>query len=76
MDHATQSAALWQNVVAIAVALGAAAWLLRQAIGKKKRPEGTCANCSAHAAPAERPVHLSTAKRPERTSSPVSILKK
>lgn len=67
MEHAAQHAALWQNVVAIALALGAAVWLIRRAVGPKRPEKGPCASC---------PAHLSTAKRPVRGPSTVSILKK
>jgi len=68
VDHASQHAALWQNVVAIGIALGAAAWLVRRAIGPKRPEKGPCASCPAHSAPA--------AKRPMRAPSTVSIAKK
>lgn len=58
-----------QHVVAVAVALGAAAWLFARTRSPKHRGEGPCASCSAAA-------HLRTAKRPEASPSRVVILKK
>ncbi len=55
-----------QNVAAIAIVLGAAVWLLRRAVRKKRAPGG-CENC---------PAHLRTTKRPVSTSSTVLTLKK
>jgi hypothetical protein len=67
MSPAASHASLWQNVVAIAIALGAAVWLVRRAVGPKRPEKGPCASC---------PAHLSTAKRPGRTASAVPIAKK
>jgi hypothetical protein len=59
---------LWvQNVVAIAIVLAAAAWLLRRAIWKKGGAKG-CENC---------PAHLRTTKRPlPAPGAPALTLKK
>ena len=46
-----------QNVAAIAIVAGAAAWLLRRAIWKKSAPQG-CENCPAH-----RPKQASRSER-------------
>ncbi|MGE5177139.1 MAG: hypothetical protein ACM3JJ_12295 [Hyphomicrobiales bacterium] len=67
MAPVTHATPLWQNMVAIAIAVAAAGWLIRRAFKPKPPEQAPCANC---------PAHLSTAKRPERTSSPISILKK
>lgn len=55
-----------QNAAAIAIVLGAAAWLLRRAIRKRKSAAG-CENC---------PAHLRTTKRPVSTPPTVLTLKK
>ena len=55
-----------QTVVAIAIVLGAAAWLLHRAVRKKRAPGG-CENC---------PAHLRTTKRPVSTPPTVLTLKK
>src|SRR5215212_1051744 len=58
-----------QHAVAIAIAIGAGAWLVARTRSPKHRGEGPCASCSAAA-------HLRTAKRPEASPSRVVILKK
>jgi len=56
-----------QNVVAIAIVLVAAAWLLRRAIWKRGAAKG-CENCPAHRVPIQRPPLQSPPERARPTA--------